>query len=66
MPDAALVAVTEQVAAPVALSAVPVTEQLVPVTANVTAPEPEPPVEVNVIGVPDVPDVEVLLTVKVA
>ena len=53
---AALLAVTTQVAVPVALRAVDaVIEQLVPVTEKLNAPEPDPPVAVRVIAVPATP-----------
>ena len=46
--------------------AVPEREQPVPVTANVTAPVPDPPAVVNVTGVPAGPDTTVFDTVSVA
>jgi len=53
--SAALVAVTKQSAAPVAETVVAVgCVQFVPTTANVTAPVPDPPAVVNVIGDPTV------------
>ena len=66
MPSAALVAVTEQVATCDADNVVPVTLQPVPVTENVTAPLPEPPECVNVIGVPATPERTTLETTSVA
>ncbi len=66
MPDAAFVAVTTHVAAPEAPKLASTTLQFVPVTAYVTAPDPDPPELVSAIGVPDTPAVEVLLTVTAA
>ena len=61
-----MVAVTTQVAAAAALRAVSEIEQPVPVTVYVTAPSPEPPDVVNVIGVPTTPAVVVLEIVSLA
>ena len=48
----ALIAVTEHVAAVVALNKLPFTAQPEPLTWKVTSPVPEPPVVVSAIGVP--------------
>ena len=61
-----MAAVTEQVAAPEALSTVPETLQFVPVAAKLTAPVPDPPADVNATGVPDMPAVAVFETVSAA
>ena len=66
--EPALFAVTTQVVACVALST-PVEatiEQFAPVTENVVAPLPEPPVEVTVMAVPTVPVSVVLVIVRAA
>ena len=67
-PSAALLATTRQVAAVFALRvAEPVgSVQPDPVAVNVTAPFPDPPDVVNVIGVPITPDVVALEIVNVA